>query len=71
MRDPADDPEHRLSLRQVDQVRGDLYAIADEVEFLKVQVAALPDRAYLSRLALMATGSVWALIVAVAMILAR
>jgi hypothetical protein len=71
MRDPADDPEHRLTLREVDQVRGDLYAITDEIEFLKVQLAALPDRAYVSRLALMATGAVWALIVAVAMILAR
>jgi hypothetical protein len=45
MREPADDPEYRFTLRQVDQARGDLYAIADEIEFLKVQVAALPDRA--------------------------
>jgi len=71
MREPADDPEHRLTLRQADQARADLYATADELEFLKVQRAAFPDRAYVSRLALMATGSVWALIVAVAMILAR
>ena len=71
MHEPADDPEHRLTLRQVDQARGDLYAIADELEFLKVQLAGLPDRACVSRLALMATGSVWALIVAAAMILAR
>ena len=71
MREPADDPEHRLTLRQVDQVRGDLYAIADEIEILKKQIASLPTRAYVSRLALMATGSVWALLVAVAMILAR
>jgi hypothetical protein len=71
MREPADDPEHRLTLRQVDQARGDLYAIADELEFLNVQLAALPDRAYVSRLALMATGSVWALIATVALLLAR
>jgi len=71
MREPADDPEQRLTLRQVDQARGDLYAIADELEFLNVQLAALPDRAYVSRLALMATGSVWALIATVALLLAR
>jgi len=71
MRDPADDPEHRLTLRQADQARGDLYAIADELEFLKVQLATLPNRAYVSRLALMATGSVWALLVALALMLSR
>ena len=42
MREPADDPEHRLTLRQVDQVRGDLYGIADEIEILKLQIASLP-----------------------------
>jgi hypothetical protein len=71
MREPADDPEHHFTLRQVDQARGDLYAIADEIEILKLQIANLPTRAYVSRLVLVATGSVWALIVAVAMILAR
>jgi hypothetical protein len=71
VREPADDPEHPLTLRQVDQVRGDLYAVADEIEILKLQIASLPTRAYLSRLALMATGSVWVLIVAVALLLAR
>ena len=51
-----------LTLRQVDRARGDLYAIADDLEFLKEQLAHLPTRAYVSRLALMATGNVWALI---------
>jgi len=36
--------EHTLALRQVDQARGDLYAIADDIEFLKVQLARLPTR---------------------------
>jgi hypothetical protein len=62
---------HHFTLRQIDQARGDLYAIADELEVLKLQLAQLPSRAYLSRLALMATGTIWALIGTVAMIIAR
>ncbi|MFL5269492.1 MAG: hypothetical protein ACJ8AH_23375 [Stellaceae bacterium] len=54
--------------RQINQARGDLYAIADDLEFLKLQIASLPTRAYVSRLALMATGTVWALIGVVAML---
>ncbi|MFL5267365.1 MAG: hypothetical protein ACJ8AH_12370 [Stellaceae bacterium] len=54
--------DHQFTLRQVDQARGDLYAIADEIEALKVQIAGLPSRGYVSRLALMATGTVRALI---------
>lgn len=27
--------EHSLTLRQIDQARGDLYAIADDLEFIK------------------------------------
>ena len=46
---------------QIDQARGDLYAIANELEFLKAQIAQLPS-AYASRLALIATSAVWALI---------
>jgi hypothetical protein len=63
--------DRQFTLRQVDQARGDLYAIADDLEFLKAQIAGLPTRAYVSRLALMATGTVWALIGAVALLLAR
>jgi hypothetical protein len=54
--------------RQINQARGDLYAIADDLEFLKLQIASLPTRAYVSRLALMATGTAWALIGVVAML---
>jgi hypothetical protein len=28
--------ERQLTLRQIDQVRGDLYAISDDLEFLRV-----------------------------------
>jgi hypothetical protein len=61
--------DNQLTLRQIDQARGDLYAIADDLEFLKAQIAQLPSRDYVSRLALMATATVWALIGAVAMVL--
>jgi hypothetical protein len=35
--------ECTLTLRQVDQARGDLYAIADDLEFLKAQIARLAE----------------------------
>jgi hypothetical protein len=63
--------KNSFTLRQVDQARGDLYGIDDNLEFLKIQIARLPTRAYVSRIALMATGTVWALIIAVAMMFAR
>src|SRR5438874_1034291 len=62
--------DRQFTLRQIDQARGHLYGIADEIEALKVQIAGLPSRAYISRLALMATATVWALI-AVALIASR
>jgi len=36
--------EDQLSLRQADKIRGDLYAIQDELDFIKVQLAHLPTR---------------------------
>jgi hypothetical protein len=44
--------ERPFTLRQIDRDRGDLYAIADELEFLKVQLARLPTRKELARIAL-------------------
>jgi hypothetical protein len=41
-----------FTLRQIDQARGDLYAIADDLEFLKVQLARIPTRKGLARTAL-------------------
>jgi hypothetical protein len=58
--------EHALKMRQIDQSHGDLYT--DELEILKAQIARLPTRAFVSRLALMATGTLWALAVAVALL---
>ena len=53
--------DRQVTLHQIDQARGDLYAVAGELEELKLQIAQLPSRSYVSRLALMATGTVWAL----------
>jgi hypothetical protein len=36
--------ERQLTLRQIDQVRGDMYAIADDLDFLEVQLARIPTR---------------------------
>jgi hypothetical protein len=47
------------------------YAIADELDFVKLQLAQLPDRAYVCRLALLATCSLSDLIAAVALMLGR
>jgi hypothetical protein len=54
-----------------DQARDDFAAILDELEFVKEQLARLPTRAYVSRMALMATCSLSALIAAVALLLMR
>jgi hypothetical protein len=36
--------EDQLFLRQAVQIRGDLYGIQDELDFIKVQLAQLPTR---------------------------
>ena len=69
MSDLAHDAERRLTLRQADQARNDFAAILDELDFVKGQVAWLPTRACVSRIALLATGSVLALIAAAALLL--
>ena len=43
--------EHALTLRQIDQARGDLYGISDDLDFLKGQLARLPTRKDLARAA--------------------
>jgi hypothetical protein len=63
--------EHQLALRQADQVRGDLYAIGDELEIIKAQLALLPTRKELARLTLLALTSGAALTIVLAMIFLR
>jgi len=50
-RPSANDPE-RLTLRPADQARADLYAIAGELKFLKVQLATRRHARELTRTAL-------------------
>jgi hypothetical protein len=38
------DDECSFKLRKVDQARGDLYGIADDLEFIKIQLLRLPTR---------------------------
>jgi hypothetical protein len=63
--------DRQFTSRQIDQARGDLYGIADEIEVLKTQIAQLPSRAYVSRLALMAASTVWVMMASVVMVFAR
>jgi hypothetical protein len=44
--------EHSLTLRQVDQARGDLYAIDSGIQVVMSQLARLPTRKDLARIAL-------------------
>jgi hypothetical protein len=63
--------KYSLTLRQIDGARGDLYAIQDELETVKLQLARIPTRAYFCKTLLMATASIWALMGAFALLLAR
>jgi hypothetical protein len=54
--------ERPFTLRQVDQARGDLYAIADDLEFIKEQLARVPTRKKLAQLTLLATLTASALV---------
>jgi hypothetical protein len=47
--------ERSFTLRQVDQARGDLYGIADDLEFIKEQLARLPTRKEMAQTALLVT----------------
>src|SRR4051812_29197024 len=59
---PANDPEYNLTLRRGDRGCRDLGTILDELDFVKWQLSQLPTRAYLYRMLLVATASVWAIL---------
>jgi len=46
------------ALRQIDQARGDLYAISDDLEFIKFQLSRLPTRAYFCRMLFLTSASI-------------
>ena len=56
--------ERAFTLRQVDQARCDFAAIADDLEFIKGQLARLPTRKELARTALLAMLTAAALVLA-------
>jgi hypothetical protein len=49
--------ENSLALRQADQARADVAALESEIEVLQAQLALLPTRKELARLALLASTS--------------
>ncbi len=56
-----------VTLRQTDQARSDFAAIENDLQFVMSQLARLPTRAYLCRMLLLTTASLWALVAAVAL----
>jgi hypothetical protein len=65
----TDKPDYPLTLRQADQARSDFAAIENDLQLVMSQLARLPTRAYLCRMLLLTTGSLWALLGAVALCL--
>ncbi|MGC1889823.1 MAG: hypothetical protein WA709_27650 [Stellaceae bacterium] len=63
----TDSPDYPLALRQADQARSDFATIENDLQFLMSQLARLPTRAYLSRMLLLTTASLWALLGAAAL----
>ena len=63
----ADRPDYPLTLRQADEARSDFAAIEGDLHFIMSQLAQLPTRAYLCRMFLLTTASLWALLGAVAL----
>jgi hypothetical protein len=63
----TDKPDYPLTLRQADQARSDFAAIENDLQLVMSQLARLPTRAYLCRMLLLTTGSLWALLGAVAL----
>jgi hypothetical protein len=56
--------DHSFTLRQVDLARADFAAIADDLDFLKAQLARIPTRKEIARIALISTLTTAALVLA-------
>jgi len=54
--------ENIVQLRAADQARTDFALIESNLEFIMGQLARMPTRAYLCRMLLLATASIWALL---------
>lgn len=57
-----------FSLRQADQARTDFALIDSNLELIMGQLARVPTRAYLCRMLLLATPSIWALLIVLLLI---
>jgi hypothetical protein len=64
---PDDELDYPLALRQADQARSDFAAIESDLQFVVSQLARLPTRAYLCRILLLTTASLWSLLGAIAL----
>jgi hypothetical protein len=63
----TDSPDYPLALRQSDHARSDFAAIENDLHFVMSQLAGLPTLAYVCRMLLLSTASLWALLGAVAL----
>jgi hypothetical protein len=54
--------EYPLALQQADEARADYAVIEEHLEFIAGRLARVPTRAYLCRMLLLATASIWALL---------
>ena len=63
----TDKPDYTLALLQADEARSDFAAIESDPHFVMSQLARLPMRAYVYRMLLLSTASLWALLGAVAL----
>jgi hypothetical protein len=57
--------QYTLTLRQVDQARTDFALLESHPETIAGQIARVPTRAFLCRMLLLATASIWALLAVV------
>ena len=65
-----EDPERSVDRRAADGLRGDLYGLQDDLEFVQHQIRRLPTRGDIWRIGLiLAAGAVVVAIVAVALVL--
>jgi hypothetical protein len=58
----TDSPDYPLALRQADRARSDFAEIESDLQFVMSQLAPLPTRAYVCRILLLSTASLWALL---------
>ena len=63
----ADSADYPPALRQADRARSDFAEIESDLQFVMSQLARLPTRAYVCRMLLLSTASLWALLGAVAL----